>query len=91
MCSFLADDPLVADLSLTPCIEKVSGEDPPYYTQFYLSIMAPTGSSNLPFAQTFASSAIAACTAEVCYPCFVYREETYSTIQRSGISRYFLS
>lgn len=66
MCSFLADDPLVADLSLTPCIEKVSGEDPPYYTQFYLSIMAPTGSSNLPFAQTFASSAIAACTAEVC-------------------------
>lgn len=27
--------------------------------------MAPTGSSNLPFAQTFASSAIAACTAEV--------------------------
>lgn len=27
--------------------------------------MAPTGPSNLPFAQTFASSAIAACTAEV--------------------------
>lgn len=34
-------------------------------TRFFSNTMAPSGSSSLPFPQTFASSAIAACTAEV--------------------------
>ena len=45
-------------------------------------IMVAGGSSNLPFAQTFASSAIAACTAEVRQPEFLRPQKLGHVVAR---------